>query len=126
MPKRTSPNAAGCQSPAAHNQIRPGQRNSKNAISGLTGGNKLRLAILVSITLALPLRAQQPPPGVAWRGGLRNNAGRPVSGAALELLAQSGQKAKAVTQPDGGFPFDKLPPLRYSLFVTAGGHRFAY
>ena len=90
----------------------------------MTVGNKLLLAILVSITLGLS--AQQPPPSVSWRGVLRNTAGSPLSGASIELIGQSGHKAVSITQPDGGFVFDQLPPLRYSLSVTAGGHRFAY
>ncbi len=93
----------------------------------MTLGNKLVLAVIVSITLCLPLYAQQPVTGGAdWRGVLRNAAGNPLSGATIELVATSGQKAKSVTQTDGAFLLSHLPPGSLSLFVTVDGHRIAY
>ncbi len=96
----------------------------------MTVGNKLVLIVVISISLGLPLRAQQPVtanPG--WRGVLRNTAGSPLSGAIIELIGNPGQiehKAVSVTQPDGSFVFGQLPPLIFALFVTVDGHRIAY
>ena len=47
-----------------------------------------------------------------------------MSGATIELIAP-GHKASSVTQPNGSFSFDQLPPSRYALFVTVDGHRIA-
>ncbi len=82
---------------------------------------------MVSITLCLPLCAQQPVTGSeGWRGVLRNAAGNPLSGATIELVATSGQKAVSVTHPDGTFHLSQLPPGSLTLFVTVDGHRIAY
>jgi TonB dependent receptor len=89
--------------------------------------NKLVLLVTVSITLALPLRAQQVAPSApTWKGALRNAAGSPLSGATIELIGQGGQKAVSVTGPDGSFLFNQLPPPSLSLYVTVNGHRIAY
>src|SRR6266851_1300364 len=83
------------------------------------------LALLVWMSLAQPLLAH---PGIsgnaAWKGELHNSAGKPLSGAVLELKA-GGHTATAVTQADGGFSFHQLQPLRYQLFVTVDGRRIA-
>jgi len=93
----------------------------------LTLGNKLVLAVIVCITLGLPLWAQQPLPGAAgWKGVLRNATGNPLSGATIELIGPSGHKTVSVTQPDGAFLFSQLPPGLFTLFVTVDGHRIAY
>jgi TonB-dependent Receptor Plug Domain/TonB dependent receptor len=90
-------------------------------------GNKLVIAVVISIFLGLPLCAQQPLPGVAgWKGVLRNAAGKPLSGASIELIGPSGHKAVSVTQPDGSFFFSQLPSSSLTLFVTVEGHRIAY
>jgi hypothetical protein len=84
------------------------------------------LALLVWMSLAQPLLAQQRDisGNSGWKGELHNAAGKPLSGAVLELKA-AGQTATAVTQPDGGFSFHQLQPLRYQLFVTVDGRRIA-
>jgi hypothetical protein len=90
-------------------------------------GNKLLLTVIVSITLGLPLRAQQPLPGAAgWKGVLRNTTGSPLGGASIELIGAAGYKAVSVTQPDGSFLFSPLPAGIFTLSVTVDGHRIAY
>ena len=84
-------------------------------------------SLIVWVTLGLPLCAQQPVPDAAgWKGVLRNAAGDPLSGATIELIGPSGDKAVSVTQPDGAFLFNPLPPGLFTLFVTVDGHRIAY
>ena len=81
------------------------------------------LLALLATSLTLPLRAQQPVSGdTAWRGELRDGAGRPLGGAVIELSA-SGQKLTSITRPDGSFSFHHLPQLRFALFITVDGHR---
>jgi hypothetical protein len=81
------------------------------------------LALLAWMSLAQPLLAQQPlSENAGWRGELHNAAGKPLSGAVIELIA-AGRTARAMTQADGSFSFHQLPPLRYALFVTVDGHR---
>jgi hypothetical protein len=93
----------------------------------LSPGSKLVLAVIVWITLGLPLYAQQPLPGAAgWKGVLRNAAGKPLSGATIELIGPSGHKDLSLTQSDGAFLFSQLPPSLFTLFVTVDGHRIAY
>jgi hypothetical protein len=93
----------------------------------LTLSNKLLLAVILSITLCLPLYAQQPvTDGADWGGTLRNAAGNPLSGATIELVAPSGQKAVTVTHPDGAFLLGHLPPGTLTLSVRIDGHRIAY
>jgi hypothetical protein len=87
----------------------------------------LPLVILLPLlgSLAHPLSAQQPVSEKAdWRGELRNAAGNPLSGAAIDLVV-SGRTVTTVTRPDGSFSFHQLPRLRYALFVTVDGHRIA-
>ena len=93
----------------------------------MTLGNKLVHAVIVWITLGLPLNAQQALPGAAgWKGVLRNAAGKPLSGATIELIGPSGHKDLSLTQSDGAFLFSQLPPDLFTLFVTVDGHRIAY
>src|ERR1700722_5635724 len=82
---------------------------------------------MVWISFGLVLPAQEPVTGGAdWRGVVRNAAGNPLSGAAIELISASGQKNVSVTQPDGAFRFSHLLPGPFTLFVTVDGHRIAY
>ncbi len=93
----------------------------------MTLGKKLVLVVMVWISFGLVLRAQEPVTGGAdWRGILRNAAGNPLSGAAIELISASGHKNVSVTQTDGAFRFSHLPPGSFTLFVTVDGHRSAY
>ena len=122
-----SPNPAGDREPGVHNQLGPRQRISENAITRLIHAGKLLLSLLVSITLSLPLYAQQPvTAGADFRGVLRNAEGNPLSGATIELTSPSGQKAVSVTQPDGAFHLGQLPPGVLTLYVTVDGHRITY
>ena len=84
---------------------------------------QILLTVLAWACLGIPLHAQ-PPGDTGWRGVLRNPAGNPLSGATIELIAP-GHKASSVTQTNGVFSFDQLPPRRYALFVTLDGHRIA-
>ena len=82
---------------------------------------------LSPILFRLPLHAQQPATdGADWRGVLRNAEGNPLSGATIELISPSGQKAVSVTQPDGAFHLSQLPPGSLTLYVTVDGHRITY
>ncbi|MBS1856215.1 MAG: carboxypeptidase regulatory-like domain-containing protein [Acidobacteria bacterium] len=59
-------------------------------------------------------------PGGSWKGTLRDQAGRPVSGARIELRGTAAAEAR--TGSDGGFAFDRLAPGSYTLGVrTASG-----
>jgi Carboxypeptidase regulatory-like domain len=85
-------------------------------------------ARLVILQILLPLlagftfaQALQP---LSWRGELHNAAGKPLSGAVIELIA-AGRTATATTQTDGSFSFHQLQPFHYKLFVTVDGHRIA-
>jgi Carboxypeptidase regulatory-like domain/TonB dependent receptor len=90
--------------------------------------NRTLLLMLVGFCLGIRLCAQQPvTSGVLWQGMLHDTGGRPLSGSTIELIARPGHaQHTAVTRPDGSFAFDQLPPLRYALYVTASGHRFAF
>jgi hypothetical protein len=86
---------------------------------------QVMLPLLAWMSLAHPLRAQQPvSQNAGWRGELRNAAGKPLSGAVIELIAP-GRTATATTRADGSFSFHQLPRLRYALFVTVDGYRIA-
>ena len=77
------------------------------------------------MSLAQPLLAQQLRGNAGWKGELHNAAGKPLSGALLELQA-AGSTATAVTQADGAFSFHQLQPAHYQLFVTVDGRRIAF
>src|SRR5579859_1047050 len=85
------------------------------------------LALLVWMSLGQLLLAQQAAFGgnAGWKGELHNAAGKPLSGAVLELKAGT-HTATAVTQQDGGFSFHQLQPLRYQLFATVDGRRIGF
>jgi len=86
---------------------------------------QILLPSLAGLSLAQPLQAQQPlRENAGWRGELHNAAGKPLSGATIELMA-AGRTATAVTQADGSFSFHQLQPLHYKLVATVDGHRIA-
>ena len=83
------------------------------------------LPLLAGLTFTQPLQAQQPlSESTGWKGELHNAAGKPLSGAAVELMV-AGRTTKAITQPDGSFSFHQLQPLEYKLFVTIDGRHIA-
>ena len=82
---------------------------------------QILLPLLAGFSFAQPVQGQQP---VSWRGELHNAAGKPLSGAVIELIA-AGRSATATTQTDGSFSFHQIQPLHYKLFVTVDGHRIA-
>src|SRR5215467_8396553 len=59
----------------------------------------------------------------SWSGALRDAAGRPVSGARLELLAGSRAEAEyhSISAADGSFLFPAIRPGDYGLVVNANG-----
>jgi hypothetical protein len=86
---------------------------------------QILLPLLAGLSFAQPLKAQQPPSeNAGWRGELHNAAGKPLSGAVIELIA-AGRTSTQITQADGSFSFHQLQPLHYKLFVTVDGHRIA-
>jgi hypothetical protein len=86
---------------------------------------QILLPLLAGFSFAQSLQAQQPLSEIAgWRGELHNAAGKPLSGAVIELMA-AGRTATQITLADGSFSFHQLQPLHYKLFVTVDGHRIA-
>ena len=85
----------------------------------MTFGRKFFLLLLC--VLAQGAWAQD----ISFKGVLHAATGDPVNGATIEMVA-AGHTASATTQADGSFHFEKLPALRYALFITVNGQRIAY
>jgi hypothetical protein len=56
-----------------------------------------------------------------WGGVVRDNAGRTVAGAVVELTSPTGRVERATTQADGGFSFLNVAAGRYALVVHEKG-----
>jgi len=69
------------------------------------------LAILIFAGTALAAS------GTSWNGTLRDSAGKPVSGAVINLHSSS-QHYKTTTSSDGTFAFSGITPGRYELAVS--------
>ena len=84
---------------------------------------------LCSITTALFLLASAVWPQVgdthAWGGRVRDQAGKPVSGASVKLSSRAIQVTRT-TAADGSFRFAKIPDGDYSLSVDWNGRHLTY
>jgi hypothetical protein len=82
---------------------------------------QILLPLFAGLSVAQALQDQQPlSENAGWRGELHNAAGKPLSGAVVELTV-AGHTRTATTQADGSFSFHQLQPLQYKLFVTVDG-----